>query len=94
MYASSLYLEPETVQIKEIDKSQTGKVLSIKGTAVNVTNSGEHLFMDLEDSTGSILVVDFDSEHSVSEDANVSVIGSVELYEGDLEIIARDIKKD
>lgn len=94
MYASSLYLEPETVDVKNIDKSQTGKVLAVKGTAANVTNSGNHLFIDFKDSTGSILVVDFDSEHSVSEGAQVTIIGSVELYEGDLEIIARDIKKN
>lgn len=94
MYASSLYLEPETVEIKEIDKGQTGEVLAAKGTAANVSNSGNHLFMDLKDSTGSILVVDFDSQTSVSEDSTVTVIGNVELYEGELEIIAREIKKN
>lgn len=94
MYASSLYLEPEKVDVKNIDESQTGKVLEVKGTAVNVTNSGDHLFIEFKDSTGSILVVDFDSEHSVSEGNSLTIIGNVELYEGELEIIARDIKKN
>ncbi len=94
MYASSLYLEPKTVDVKEIDRSQTGEVLEVKGTAVNVTNTGSNLFMDLKDSTGSIMVVDFDSKSSISDGDSLSVIGSVELYEGKLEIIAREIKKN
>lgn len=94
MYASSLYLEPETVNIEKIDQSQAGEVLAIKGTAANVTSTGSNLFMDIKDSTGSIMVVDFDSETSISEGAKVSVIGSVELYEGKLEIIAREIRKN
>lgn len=94
MYASSLYLEPETVDIEKIDQSQAGEVLAISGTAANVTSTGSNLFMDIKDSTGSIMVVNFDSGISISEGASVSVIGSVELYEGKLEIIAREIRKN
>lgn len=94
MYASSLYLEPETVEIENIDESQAGEVLAIKGTAVNVTSTGSNLFMDVKGSTGNIMVVNFDSEASISEGASISVIGNVELYEGELEIIAREIRKD
>ena len=92
MYASSQYLEPEKVDVEDIEESSSGKVLEVEGTALNVTNSGSNLFMDLKDSSGSILVVQFDSDRSVSEGDPVSVIGSVELYEGELEIIAREIE--
>lgn len=94
MYASSLYLEPGKVEVKDIDRSRTGEVLEVEGTAVNVTRSGGHLFMDLKDSNESIMIADFDSESSVSDGDSISVIGSVELYEGKLEIIAREIKKN
>lgn len=94
MYASSLYLDPETVDIEKIDESQAGEVLAVKGAAANVTSTGSNLFMDVKDSTGSIMVVDFDSKSSVSEGDSVSVIGNVELYEGKLEIIASEIRKD
>lgn len=94
MYGSSLYLEPEKFNIGDIDKSQAGKILEIEGSAVNVTESGGNLFMDLKDSTGSIMVVNFDSQTSITEDSTVIVSGSVELYEGKLEIIARDIEKN
>lgn len=94
MYASSQYLQPGKVKVKDIDRSQTGEVIEVEGTAMNVTNTGKHLFMDLKDPTGSIMVADFDTEVSVSNGDNLSVIGSVELYEGKLEVIARDIKKN
>lgn len=94
MYASSLYLEPGTVEIKNIDRGETGEVLEIKGTVANVSNNGGNLFMDLKDSTGSIMVANFDTEVSVSEGESVSVIGNVELYEGELELIAQEIKKN
>lgn len=94
MYASSLYLEPGKVEINQIDESQTGEILEIEGAAVNVTNTGDNLFMDLKDSTGSIMVVNFDSQTSVNEGESLNVIGHVELYEGKLEIIAREIKKN
>lgn len=94
MYASSQYLEPEVVDIKKVDRGQTGEVLAIEGTAVNVTNTGSNLFMDVKDSTGSIMVVNFESESSASEGDSVTVIGSVELYEGKLEVIARNIRKN
>lgn len=94
MYASSLYLEMETVSIGDIKKSWSGKTLKIQGTAANVTNSGGNLFMDVKDSTGSILVVNFDSKSSISEGDSVTITGHVALYEGELEIIAKKIKTD
>jgi len=94
MYASSLYLEPGTVDIGNIDESQAGGVVEVKGTALNVSKSSGHLFMDLKGSTGSILVVDFDSEASINEGDRIDVIGNIELYEGKIEIISRRIKKN
>lgn len=94
MYASSQYLEPEKAEIGEIDESWTGKTLRINGEAANVTRTENHLFMDLEDSAGSIMVVQFDSQTSVDEGEELEVSGHVELYEGELEIVAREISKN
>lgn len=94
MYASSQYLELENADIGDIDKTYSGETLKIQGEAVNVTKSGENLFMGVKDSTGSITVVSFGSETSVSEGEAVNVSGTVELYEGKLEIIADEIKKN
>lgn len=92
MYASSLYLNPGIVDIGDIDRSKTGEVLEVEGQAMNVSKTQNHLFMDLKDSTGSIMIADFDSESKVKEGDKINVIGSVTLYEGELEIIAREIK--
>lgn len=94
MYASSVYLEPGKVKVEEIDRGQTGEVLEVEGTAANVTSTENNLFLDVKDSTGSITVVAFDTDSTVGNGESISVIGSVELYEGKLEIIAREIKKN
>ena len=93
MYAASLYIHLDTANIGKIDKSWSGRTLKVQGTAVEVTESGGHLFMDVEDSTGKILVVDFDSYASVEKGDTLNVTGHVAIYEGQLEIIAKEVEK-
>lgn len=93
MYGASLYIQLDTVDIGEIEESWVGKTLKIEGEAVNVSSSGGHLFMDVRDNTGSILVVNFDSATSVKEGEKVNITGHVALYEGELEVIAKEIEK-
>lgn len=93
MYASSIYIQIEEVDAAEIKSSWQGKNVVAEGEAVNVTRSDEHLFFDLKDETGSILVVDFNSRTSLSRGEEVEVTGKVEVYEGELEIIAEELQK-
>ncbi|MFB6292241.1 MAG: exodeoxyribonuclease VII large subunit [Candidatus Nanohaloarchaea archaeon] len=91
MYASSLYLGIEEVAVGDIKKSWTGKNVKINGEVTGFHRSGSTAFIDINDSTGEILVVDFDSSEQVETGEKVNVTGHVSLYEGELEIIAKEI---
>lgn len=92
MYASSLYIDVEEAEIGEIEESWAGKSVKVQGNATSFTKSGGHAFVEVEDSTGKILVVEFDSNSELEEDDQLQVTGHVELYEGKLEIIAEEIE--
>lgn len=94
MYASSLYLDVEHVNIGDIEESWTGRNVKVSGEVTGFTRSGGHAFIDLNDSTGEILVVDFDSElEEVEKGEHLNVTGHVSLYEGELEIVAKEVQK-
>lgn len=93
MYASSLYISPEKAIISEIDKSWSGKNVEISGKVISFSSSGKNIFMRLNDSTGDIKVVQFESEFSAKKGEKVNVTGTVELYQGELEIIAEEIQR-
>lgn len=90
MYGSSLYLDIEKVDIGDIESSWTGKNVKISGEITSYTKSDGNVFMDVNDTTGTILVVIFDTGKTFSEGEKVNVTGHVELYEGQLEIIAKE----
>lgn len=94
IYASSLYLGMEKVEVSEIDKSSAGKTLEISGEVTSSRKTSGHLFLDVNDSTGEILVVQFDSKKNIDEGEKVNVTGHVSIYKGTLEVIAKEIEKN
>lgn len=88
IYFSSLYLQLEQVNIGDIERSWSGKNVKIEGNVTDFSRSSGHAFMDLKDSTGEIMVVDFDSDLKLEEGDRVTVTGHVEIYKGQLEVIA------
>lgn len=92
MYASSLYIETEKSDIGDIEKSWTGRTVKIEGNITSYSRSGGNAFMDVKDTSGSIFVVDFESDTDLEEGDRVEVTGNVELYEGELEVIAESIE--
>lgn len=93
MYFSSLYISLEQVDIEEIDRSWIGKNVKISGNVTEFRKSSGHAFFDVNDSTGEILVVDFESSLELEQGDTVNVTGHVEQYEGELEVIAREVQK-
>ncbi|MFB6147689.1 MAG: OB-fold nucleic acid binding domain-containing protein, partial [Candidatus Nanohaloarchaea archaeon] len=57
------------------------------------SRSGSTAFITLNDTTGEILVVDFDSQLQLEEGEKVNVTGRVSIYRGQLEVIAEDVQK-
>ncbi len=91
MYLSTLYLEAEKVEIGEIERAWAGKQIEVEGDITSFTESDGHVFITLEDSTGSIQVVDFDSELE-SDRGELLIEGRVDIYQGSLQIIADEIQ--
>lgn len=92
MYASSLYMGIEKVDIGEIDRTWTGKNVRISGEVVELGSSGDIKFIDIQDPTGTILLVDFDSTVDIQEGDRINATGHVSVYEGELEVIAQEIE--
>lgn len=86
------------VKIGEIDKSFVGKTVNITGMITGIFEHNGNMFFDLKDDTGKIKVVLWKdtiellniNNVNVSEISNgntVNIIGNIQLYKGELEII-------
>lgn len=80
------------VSISEINENMKGQVVSIQGTVVNIKEHEKgHLFLTVEDSTGSISVPIFANTNInkdiIKEDNIYEIKGKVDVYNGYLEII-------
>lgn len=91
MYFSSLYLQLEKVDIGQIEKSWSGKNVKIQGNVTDFSRSSGHAFIDLQDDTGEMMVVDFDSDLKLEEGESIAVTGHVSIYRGQLEVIADEV---
>ncbi|MFB6145953.1 MAG: OB-fold nucleic acid binding domain-containing protein [Candidatus Nanohaloarchaea archaeon] len=91
LYLSGQALSVKTVSIGSIGPESTGKKVAISGRITDYTESGGNEFMTLKDGTGKIKVVRFDALKSFGKGSRVDVKGSVQLYHGELEIVADSI---
>jgi RecJ-like exonuclease len=96
LYIISTLLTEETVDIEEL---QIGQMERISGMVTSLyVSRDDHVFMKVSDETGEITVVAFESSnidqaYDLEVGERVSVLGRVDEYEGDLEIIAKEIRK-
>ncbi|MCK4335957.1 MAG: exodeoxyribonuclease VII large subunit [Candidatus Aenigmarchaeota archaeon] len=86
------------VNIGDIDRSFTGKTVNVTGEITGMFRSKGHVFFDLKDDTGKVKVVIWEdilefleiNNVNVSEISNgneINIIGNVQLYRGELEVI-------
>jgi aspartyl/asparaginyl-tRNA synthetase len=96
-----LTTEPGFVEINSIDSSMLGENVKTVGYVKGAFESNGHVFLTLEDggpASKSIKVVMFkrDAEkqpniYSVRKGDNITVLGKISIYKGELEIIARKV---
>jgi DNA/RNA endonuclease YhcR with UshA esterase domain len=94
IYLTLIFTQPINVPLSEINDSLSGKILETKGriSALRVSNTST-AFITLEDEKKEILVIKFNSnENEFKKGDLVSVTGEVTRYEGNIEIVARQIK--
>jgi len=84
------YSEPSKINIIESGES-LGKTVIIEGKIESFVSKPTITFIEIKDKTGEILVVSF-SKLKKPPCSSIQVTGEVELYKGELEIIADEIK--
>ncbi len=96
LYFISLVLTEETIEIKKL---KIGQIERISGMVTSVyVSRDDHVFMKVADNTGEVTVVAFknsniDQAYDLEIGEEVAVLGRVDEYKGDLEIIAKEIRK-
>lgn len=92
LYYSTQLMDPANVNTEEIDESMLGDSVKTSGSVEDVFNYENHQFFDLEDETGAVSVANFDYNKRVDEGDKITVKGTVDMYEGDIQIIVDDLE--
>ncbi|MGL4669350.1 MAG: OB-fold nucleic acid binding domain-containing protein [Methanobacteriaceae archaeon] len=104
MMVFSTSINPKEMKIEEIDKNTIGEKVSIEGTvnSLKPSNSGKSYFLNLNDGTGEIKVILFEStitelkeegvEINTFKDKKVAIFGQVAEYKGVAEILTEGSK--
>jgi DNA/RNA endonuclease YhcR with UshA esterase domain len=98
LYFIVIQIHSEHVNIGEINQNHIGKSVNLTGKVVELRISNGHLFFDLQDETGRIKVILWNDTlellemngvniTKISNNAKLNIIGSVQLYKGELEVI-------
>lgn len=90
------YVNPEKLNIKEIDKSKIDNQIELDATieSITITKSNTQI-ITLKDDSGSINLVIFPSTNfntKLRKGSKATIIGRVTQYNGDLELILEEPK--
>jgi RecJ-like exonuclease len=88
IHLSQSYMQPENVEIKEIDETWIGNTVKVNASTSSYTQASEAAFFQLQDSTGSIQAVDFENRSIPSQ---AEFTGYIDIYESNLQIVVSDI---
>lgn len=98
------YIAPQKVRIEDLNLGMIDKEVSVEGVVqvVKRSKNGETYFLDLNDGSGRLTIVIFQSTSLDMEKNNinitglnqrrVNVVGNVAEYRGTLELILKDSK--
>ena len=99
MLVFASYIEPKEIQVKDITRNNIGETVAVTGVieSIKESSSGSSCFMELNDGTGKINLIIFESTLVELKDAEndldsfrnhkVKVIGSITEYKSSMELI-------
>lgn len=90
---STAYLKPEVTSIESVGSSEVGQTVKVSGNVSGFYSSDSASFFTLTDSTGEIQVTSFNNRE-VGSGAAVTVLGRVELHQGDLQLVSTEIEQN
>jgi len=89
LYISSIFYEPRIISISEINSNFVGKNIKVYGNITYLNWKDNNLFLIVSERNSDIFVVKFSiKDHTFKKHQNIYVSGQVNIYQGDLEIIA------
>ena len=91
MYASTLYIRPAEVEVGEIKSAWSGKKVIATGEATNTYNGESRTEFLLKQDNSTVKVVKFNPEKEVAAGQRLEVQGTVNVYNGNLQIQASNI---
>lgn len=90
---STTVLRPDVVPVEDVESEDIGQTVRVEGTVQDFYSTGSATFFTLEDSTGELQVVSFNPVES-GNGQKVSVMGNVELRNGELQLVATRIEQN
>ena len=99
MLVFASYIEPKEIQVKDITRNNIGETVAVTGVieSIKESSSGSSCFMELNDGTGKINLIIFESTLVELKGAGndldsfrnhkVKVIGSITEYKSSMELI-------
>ena len=99
MLVFASYIEPKEIQIKDITRNNIGETVAVTGVieSIKESSSGSSCFMELNDGTGKINLIIFEStlvelkyagnDLDSFRNHKVKVIGSITEYKSSMELI-------
>ena len=92
LFAVTLFIGTEMRIIGSLSEKDAGHHVVLNATVLSKTTSNGNVFMTLGDPTGNITVVIFGSQLQPKVGYNILIIGRVNIYKGELEVIADSVK--
>jgi len=92
-----IQINKETIVV--IEDLKIGQIERITGMVTSIyVSKNDHVFLEVADNTGKVTVVAFknsniDTAYELENGDQISVLGRVDEYKGELEIIAKEIRK-
>ena len=93
------YIEPKEIVVNEITRNNIGETVAVTGVidSIKMSSSGKSCFLELNDGTGKINVIIFESTLVELQDAGndlesfkgqkVKIVGSITEYKSSMELI-------
>ena len=88
---STTVLRPEVVPVEDVESEDIGQTVRVEGAVQDFYSTDSATFFTLEDSTGEIQVVSFNPVETVNG-REVSVLGNVEMRNGEIQLVSTKIE--
>lgn len=88
-------LQPLEITAKTIDKSHVGTTVSVNGTIKSLAVKEGNIFISLEEGMRVVVFRNSaaGSDYGLKRNDRINVVGKVQLYKNELEIVAEKITK-